>query len=105
MTEPLPEEGVQVPLVWVGLDDVPVQTSNQALLQIAAKDEFVLVVGHTAGPVVLGSEDEQREQLKNVNFVPVRPIVRLGLTRQRVEELLHPLERQIEAYDQRFEAP
>ncbi len=74
---------------------------NQAALQIVAAEEFILLLGHVAPPIVLGTDEQKREQVKGISFVPVRPIARVGLTRQRVEELLHLFEGHLKLYDER----
>jgi hypothetical protein len=93
------EDTVQVPLAWVGLDEVPVLVSNQALIQHIGEDEFVLAFGHASPPPLVGSEEEKREQLRQISFVPVRVIARFGLTRRRVEELLNILQENLSRYD------
>jgi hypothetical protein len=95
------KDNVQVPLAWVGLDELPVVVSNQALIQHNAEDEFVLAFGHASPPPLVGSDEEKLEQLRQISFVPVRVIARFGLTRRRVEELIDILQENLRRYDEK----
>jgi hypothetical protein len=43
--EPELPESVSVPLTWVGIDELPVFSSNQMVFQVVAPEEFVLTFG------------------------------------------------------------
>jgi hypothetical protein len=94
---------VSLPLAWIGVEDVPVLASNQMLIQFSAKDEFLLTFGHVGPPIVLGTQEQQREQLKTLTYAPVKPVARLGLTRQRVEEVIKVLTESLESHDKAFQ--
>jgi hypothetical protein len=96
------QDRVEIPLAWIGVEDVPVLATNQALVQFTAENEFVLTFGQLAPPILLGSEEERREQLKMITFAAVKPVARLGLTRQRVEELIRVLTENLENHDRAF---
>jgi hypothetical protein len=97
------DEGeIQVPLTWVGLEEVPTLAANQIVVQFTAKHEFVLTFGHVTPPILLGTEEERREQLRMVTFAPVKPVARLGLTRQRIEELVQVLTENLQNHDKVF---
>jgi len=87
MTDSLPQQ-IQLPVVWVGVEEEPVEMVNQFLGQVVAPDEIVVTVGHFSPPVVLGSAEQQAEQLRNTPFVQVRPVSRFGLTPSRLRELV-----------------
>ena len=89
----------QVPLVWVGVDDLPVQFLNQFIGQ-ADRNEIYLTLGQLVPPALLGSDESKRQQLEALDYVTVRPIVRLGFTPQRLEELIEVLEATKEIYEQ-----
>jgi flagellar motor switch/type III secretory pathway protein FliN len=95
MTEP---EFMPLPLVYVGIDDVPILYANQFIVQ-HQQDEFIISVGQVSPPVLLGDEAEQREQAARLSYVPVRVVARLGLTRQRLAELITVLETNLEHFD------
>ena len=84
-------EVIQVPVVWVGGDETPILLVNQFLGQFQ-ENEFILTLGQFAPPALIGTEDERREQLRDVSFVPVKVLARLALTRSRMEELIRVLE-------------
>jgi len=89
------EDGIVVPLVWLGLEETPVQAANQFIVQHdpMAVDEFYLTIGHVTPPAITGTPEEQREQAKRIQFVPVRPLGRFQLTRQRYSELLSAMQK------------
>jgi hypothetical protein len=99
MDESQPLEQFEAPGVWVGLEQQPVLTANQFLTQLVASDEIVLSIGSVTPPVVLGTREQQAEQLRNVAFLQVRPIGRFGLTRARVREVIKVLEATLEQAD------
>jgi hypothetical protein len=81
MSEGNPEGplGIQVPAVWVGLEEEPVAFANQFIGQLDDRCDAVLSFGQVLAPVVLGTPEQQREQAKNIPFVQVKPVVRLSL--------------------------
>ena len=83
---------VQLPAAWIGVEQQPVLAANQFLSQVVASDEVVITVGHFTPPVILGTPEQQAQQMKNVSFVQVRPIGRFGLTPARLRELITVLE-------------
>jgi hypothetical protein len=91
-----------VPLSWLGVEDLAILAANQIVVQVVAKNEFVVMFGQVAPPILLGSEEEVREQLRTISFAPVKPVARLGLTRQRIQELVDLLTRQLEVHDNSF---
>jgi hypothetical protein len=90
------QDRVEVPLTWIGVEDMLVLTANQIVVQFAGTDEFILGFGQVAPPILLGGGEERREQLREVTFAAVRPVARLGLTRQRIEELIRVLTENLE---------
>jgi hypothetical protein len=93
------EENVQVPLVWVGVEELPLLSVNQILGQILGKDEFLLAFGQVAPPILLGTDEQKRDQARMLTFAAIKPVARLAMTRQRIQELRDLLDRQIEAHD------
>lgn len=96
------DEGKAIPLTWVGPDEVPVVMANHFISQFH-DDGFVLTFGQVAPPIILGSEEQQREQLEALAFVPVRPLARFALTEQRVRELIKLLTDNLAVYEARQE--
>jgi hypothetical protein len=82
---------IQIPIVWEGLDELPVYSTSQILSQFT-DDMFVISFGMLTPPALIGTPEERREQAKSIGYVPIRPIVRLGLTENRVEQLIAVLQ-------------
>lgn len=97
-----PQRALQVPIVWVGTEEVPVVLANNFFIQFVQpdQDEFVLTIGTVVPPVLIGTPEQMEEQARSVSFVPVRAVARLGLTRQRVVELRGILDTILRQYDE-----
>ncbi len=101
----MPEESgavgpIAVPVVFIGLEDVPILFVNQFVISFQ-QDEFILTMGQLAPPVLLGSEEEQREQAAQLSYVPVKVVGRVGMNRLRMGELVSLLQTQLQRYDER----
>jgi hypothetical protein len=95
------EQGVALPIAYVGLEDIVIAHANHFVLQID-RGEFILTVGQVVPPLLLGDEDEKREQAKQIAYVAARPLARVVLNRTRVAELRELCERQLALFDARF---
>jgi hypothetical protein len=51
-------------------------------------------------PPLLGTPEQQAAQLEQIAYVPIKPVVRLGFTRSRLEEIIGVLQQTISNYDQ-----
>jgi hypothetical protein len=91
-----------VPLAWIGVEDLPALVANQAVVQFTAENEFIVIFGQVAPPILLGNEEQRREQLRSVTFAAVKPVARLGLTRARVQELIQVLNENLANHDRAF---
>jgi len=86
------QEQVEVRLVWTGVDEQPVVAANQFVISHnPTSGETILIIGHVAPPVLTGTPEEQREQAKAIQSVPVRAIARLALTGAFTQQLLDGL--------------
>ncbi len=83
-------EFVQVPVVWVGADEMPVQFVNQAM-GVVTRDEIVLTLGALVPPAIIGTEEERRAQAENVQFIQIRPVARVGITEAGCEQMIKVL--------------
>jgi hypothetical protein len=88
-----PAEAFALPVVWVDNEEKPVVLANQFLLQAVTAEEFVMSIGQVSPPAVIGSPDDQRKQLEQIPFAPVRTVARISFTRQRLDELAELLQR------------
>jgi len=89
---------VKVPLLWVGLDDLPLLSSNQVLTQVD-QDHVFLSFGAATPPVLMGDEEQVRDQAKRISYVPVKGITRLAISRRHLGELIDVLQRTAEKFD------
>lgn len=90
-----------IPTTWIGAEDLPVLFVNTFVGQIQPQEGvFYLSVGQTLPPALIGTPQEQAEQLEQIAYVPVKPVARLALTRSRMEELVTILQMNLENYDQ-----
>jgi hypothetical protein len=94
-----PPHSLELPVSWVGIDELPVLFANQFIVQAAGRDEFIVTVGQLVGPALVGSPEQQVEQAGEIAFVPVKPVARLNLTRTRMMELIAVLNIQVERHD------
>jgi hypothetical protein len=85
-------------LEWIDFDEVPIAFANHFLVQ-HQPDEFVLTVGQVTGPPLVGTPEQIREQARNASHVPIHAIARVGLTRQRLVELIGLLQAELEEHD------
>lgn len=83
---------------WVGIEDIPILFANQFLLQFQP-GEFMLAIGQATPPAILGTPEEMAEQLAGYTYVPVRTIARVGITRQRLQELIAVLQANLDNHD------
>ncbi len=89
-------EGVQVPLTWVGTEEVPIVFVSHFLSQIDDKGDAILSFGQTTPPPLIGTPEERRAQAERIAYVPVRPVARISLSRPRLLELAEIVRQTIE---------
>jgi len=86
VAEGLEPETFNLSVVWVGLEELPALTANVFIVQ--NDGELVhLSIGQVSPPILIGTPEEQREQLAQVPFVPARPIARVAITPSKAREL------------------
>lgn len=95
MAEPTPQE-ISIPLVWLGAEEVPILFANQFMGQVDDHGEAIITVGQVTPPAILGTPEQQAEQIQNVAFVPVKPIARIALGTERLRELVAVLQQTLE---------
>ena len=93
-------EPIEVPIVWVGVEDAQVLFANQFLAQID-QQEIVLTFGQLTPPVLLGSPEQRAQQVERLGFIPVKTVARFGMTRARLEELIGVLQTTARNFDAR----
>lgn len=100
-SEPAPD-AISIPIVWVGIEELPPLATNQMVVQHTAPDEFTLTFGHLATPVALGTDEQRREQLEQISFIAIKPLARVAFNRQRLEELITVLQQNLERHDRTY---
>ncbi len=93
---------LQLPAVWIGLDEIPIQLCSQIFVQVAGPDEILVTLGQAAPPLVTGTLEEQELQLRATPFVPIRPLVRFSLTRHRLAEFAAVMTQALDAHNTNF---
>lgn len=92
--------GIQIPLAWIGVEELPIHLANQFVCQFE-QQEFILTFGQMSPPALLADTEEERaEQAEQIDFVPVRPLARLVFTETRLRELIAVLEANLRNYEQ-----
>lgn len=91
-------EILQVPIIWVGVEDTQILFANQYLGQIN-EGEVILTFGQLSPPVLLGPEEQQRQQADRLGYVPVKTVARFGFTRRRLGELITVLQQTAANFD------
>jgi hypothetical protein len=92
-------QGRSVPLLWVDLETTPVLFANQLLVQHHGS-EFIISVGQVTPPALIGTDEERRQALAALEFVPVRTVARVGLTAQRMTEFVRVMQENLSTYEQ-----
>jgi hypothetical protein len=90
-----------IPLAWIGAEDLPVLFVNQIVGQVDPQDDaFFLTLGQTLPPALIGTLEERVAQAEELVYVPVKPVVRLSFTRRKLEELVAVLQTNLDQHDQ-----
>jgi hypothetical protein len=92
-------ESLTIRLAWDGAENVAIVLVNQVLGQVGQQGEVILTFGQTAPPILIGDQDQQREQAREIPFVPIKPVARLAITRAGLDDLIHVLNETRNNYD------
>jgi hypothetical protein len=98
------QEWLDIPVVWEGLEDVPIVLANNALGQVGHQDEIILSFGQLTPPAIYGDLERQREQAQQIERLAVKPVARVGLTRAGLDDLIRILSGTRDNYDRMQEA-
>jgi hypothetical protein len=97
--EPVPTQ-IQVPIVWVGAEEVAILLANAFISQVQGQ-QFLLTVGQVAPPAIIGDTPEERlAQARQVSFIPSKVLGRFVMTHENVEDLVRQLNTTLEGYRQ-----
>lgn len=93
------EHSIDVPLSWVGYDEVPITFANQFLVQFEPDESFILGVGQATAPAIIGTPEQVAAQARQIEFVPVRPVARIAMTEPKLRELIAALEANLRNFE------
>jgi len=91
------QEQIDLPFFVVGAEDTPILFSNLIVAQHEER-EFILTFCQYTPPLALGPPERQRDQIKSMPYLPVKAIARIGLTPQRLEQLIGVLQANYETW-------
>ena len=90
-------EHIQLPLVWVGVDEVPILFANALIAQFEQDlGAHLLTIGQITVPPVTGTPEEVAEQVAELEFVSVRAIARLAFTPEKLQEVITTLQANVD---------
>jgi hypothetical protein len=87
-----------MPRTWVEFDDVPILFGNHFLVQ-SQPHEFVLSVGQTSEPALGGTPEQVSLRPGGQEEITIGTLVRVGLTRHRMVELITVLQAAVDDHD------
>jgi hypothetical protein len=90
-------EPIEIGSAWVGVDDLPVHFAN-AFTGVVGPNAIFLNVGSQVPPTIESEEDF--EHLRAIGYLAVKPIARLALTPQGLDDLIQALETTRSSYRQ-----
>lgn len=85
------EEEIKLPFFFIGTEDVPILLSNMQAIQ-HVQQEFIITFAQFAPPLVLGTPEEQKEQVKAKPYLAVKTVARLAMSPERVLNLIAALQ-------------
>jgi hypothetical protein len=94
-----PPQKLEIPLSWVGYDETPIVYANQLLVQFLPEEGFVIGIGQATAPPLIGSPEQVSEQAAQIEFIPVRTLLRVALTRPKLGEFIAALEANRDNFD------
>jgi hypothetical protein len=92
MAENPPITARQIQGTWIGLDDTPVHFVNQFIGQVDDQADILISFGVATPPLALGTPQEQAEQLDRLSFIPIKPVARFALSRDRLVEFMQAMQ-------------
>ena len=85
------EEQIELPFFFIGAEDVQIVLSNLQVIQ-HVQQEFIITFGQFSPPIVMGSPEEQKEQVKSKPYLPVKTVARVAMSPERVANLIEALQ-------------
>ena len=88
--------GVRLPIEWHCPDGISSHWTNHLIVQ-NAEEEFILSFFEMRPPMLLGSPDEQTEQLKKMDSVRAECVARLIVNPAKLESFIAVMQRVLDA--------
>lgn len=97
----MPPEVFEAKLIWPEVENALVCRANQFLTQInngvdGKPEDIILTLGHVTPPVILGTDEEQREMAAAIGAVSVKTLSRVSLSLGQAENLAKLLHQAVE---------
>ncbi|MBA2713885.1 MAG: hypothetical protein H0U55_10095 [Rubrobacteraceae bacterium] len=94
------QRSLQIPVLWDGVENVPLVLTNQVLGQVGQQGEVILTFGQVNPPLLMGTPEQQAQQAGEIPFVAVKPVARLALTKAGLDDLVRVLQDTQRNYEQ-----
>lgn len=95
------DQGVTVPLIWVGGETLDVVKINQFLLQADNQGDMFLTVGTMTPPMIIADNAQDfNTQAAALGYVPIRTVAKLSLSLRNLAELVDICQRALAAHGQ-----
>lgn len=80
------------PFMVIGAEDTLIVFSNMQIVQ-HEEQEFILTFAQYSPPLILASGKEREERLKQMPYIPVKVVARIGITPPRMKRLIEALQK------------
>lgn len=87
-----------VQTAWIGLEEMPVVSANQFVIQ-ASSEESVISIGYASAPVLVGTPEEVKAQAKGIDYIAVKPLFRFAVTPSNFKSMMGLLGSALEQYE------
>ncbi len=85
-------EPIQIPLVWLDRDDLPILFVNQVMGQLDDHGDVIISLGQAMPPAVVGPPEDQAKQVQGLGYVGVKPVARISVSASRLRDLIRVLD-------------
>lgn len=97
-----PEHVKQLPLEWHLPEDLPSHYVNNIVVQ-QTPHEFIISFFETLPPLILGSPEEQQQQLEALTSVRAKCVARIIVNPNRMKDFIQALQRTYNGYLKKLE--
>jgi hypothetical protein len=90
---------IMLPLVWVDVETAEARAANQLIVQ-HHEGEFILTFGHLIPPLLMGTPEENAEQVKQIPYVGVKVVSQISVTPAKVGEFIQAMQTVLTSYNE-----